>query len=124
MGSKVEIENYRPIAKFCSTSKISEKLIFKQIHYLESIKKIDLTGKNQHGFKCNKSTATAGALLQSIIARAANENNYVIFRIVKIEDHTYKISIALFLKCAKLCFEIINDKTKLKLTTAHVLSSS
>ena len=39
----------------------------KQIHYLESTNKLDLTGKNQHGFKCNKSTATAGALLQSII---------------------------------------------------------
>ena len=37
-----------------------------------------LTGKHQHGFKRNKSTATAGALLQSIIARAADENCYVV----------------------------------------------
>ena len=77
-GSKVEIKNYRPIANLCSTSKIFEKLILKQIHYLERINKIDLTGKNQHGFKRNKSTATAGALLQSIIARAADEKNYVL----------------------------------------------
>jgi hypothetical protein len=35
--------------------------------------KLDLTGKNQHGFKCNKSTATASALLQSIISSAADE---------------------------------------------------
>ena len=77
-GSKINIENYRPIANLCSASKIFEKLILKQINYLESTNKLDLTGKNQHGFKRNRSTATAGALLQSIIARAADENNYVV----------------------------------------------
>ena len=77
-GSKNAIENYRPIANLCSASKIFEKLILKQIHYLESTNKLDLTGKNQHGFKKNKSTATAGALLQSIIARAADEKCFVL----------------------------------------------
>ena len=77
-GSKTKIENYRPIANLCSASKIFEKLILKQIHYLESTNKLDLTGKQQHGFKKNKSTATAGALLQSIIARAADNNCYVV----------------------------------------------
>ena len=77
-GNKNEIENYRPIANLCSASKIFEKLILKQIHYLESTNKLDLTGKQQHGFKKNKSTATAGALLQSIISRAADENCYVV----------------------------------------------
>ena len=62
----------------CSTSKIFEKLILNQIHYLESKHKLDLTGKQQHGFKRNKSTATAGALLQSLIARAADEKCYVV----------------------------------------------
>ena len=33
------------------------------MYYLESKNKLDLTGKQQHGFKRNKSTATAGALL-------------------------------------------------------------
>ena len=33
-GNKSEIENYRPIANLCSTSKIFEKLILKQIHHL------------------------------------------------------------------------------------------
>ena len=77
-GSKCEIENYRPIANLCSASKILERLILKQIHYLESPNNLDLTGKQQHGFKKNKSTATAGALLQSIIARAADNNCYVV----------------------------------------------
>ena len=77
-GSKSEIEHYRPIANLCSTSKIFEKLILKQIHYLESKIKLDLTGKQQHGFKRNKSKATAGTLLQSLIVHAADDKNYVL----------------------------------------------
>ena len=50
-GNKNEIENYRPIANLCSASKIFERLILRQIHYLEKTNKLDLTGKNQHGFK-------------------------------------------------------------------------
>ena len=53
-GSKTEIKNYRPIANLCSTSKIFEKLILKQIHYLEAKNKLDLTGKQQHGLKETK----------------------------------------------------------------------
>ena len=77
-GNKNEIENYRPIANLCSASKNFKKLILKQIHYLEISNKLDLTGKNQHGFKRNKSTATAGVLLQSVLARAADEKCYVL----------------------------------------------
>ena len=62
----------------CSASKVFEKLILKQIHYLESKNSLDLTGKEQHGFKKSKSTATAGALLQSLIGRAADNNCYVV----------------------------------------------
>ena len=49
-GSKTEIENYRPIANLCSASKILEKLILKQIQYLESKNKLDPTGKQPHGY--------------------------------------------------------------------------
>ena len=77
-GCKTKIENYLPIANLCSTSKLFEKLILEQIQYLESKNKLDLTGKRQHGFKKNKSTSTAGALLQSIIARAADNKCYAI----------------------------------------------
>ncbi len=77
-GSKTEIENYRPIANLCSASKVFEKLVLKQIHYLETTNKLDLTGKHQHGFKRNKSTATAAALLQSVISRAADDKCYVV----------------------------------------------
>ena len=60
---KMKIENYRPIANLCSSSKIFEKLILKQINYFESKNKLDPTGKQQHGFKKCKSTATAGKFL-------------------------------------------------------------
>ena len=70
-GSKTEMKNYKPIANLCGASKFFEKLILEQIHYLESKNKLDLSGKQQHDFKINKSTATAGALLLSLIARAA-----------------------------------------------------
>ena len=43
-GCSTQIENYRPIANLCSTSKIFVKLIRKQIHYLESKNKLDLIG--------------------------------------------------------------------------------
>ena len=50
-GQKQNIENYCPIANLCSFSKIFEKLILKQIQKLETLNEIDITGKNQHGFK-------------------------------------------------------------------------
>ena len=43
-----------------------------------SVNKLDLTGKQQHGFQQSKSKVTAGALLQSLIARAADDNCYAV----------------------------------------------
>ena len=53
-------------------------MILRQIHYLESTNKLDLTGKRQHGFKKTKSTSTAGTLLQSMIARAVDNKCYAV----------------------------------------------
>ena len=50
-GCKTKIENYRPIANLCSSSKIFEKLILKQIQYLQSKNKLDLTGKGNTDLK-------------------------------------------------------------------------
>ena len=50
-GNVHQIENYRPIANLCSASKVFERLILKQINYLENINALDLTGKQQHGLK-------------------------------------------------------------------------
>ena len=76
-GPKSNIENYRPIANLCSVTKIFEKLILKRMQKLETLNNTDLTGKNQHGFKKQKSTATLGIQLQSLIARALDEDEYV-----------------------------------------------
>ena len=50
-GPKTNIENYRPIANLCSTSKIFERLILKRIQSIELLNDVDITGKQQHGFK-------------------------------------------------------------------------
>ena len=97
-GSKNAVENYRPIANQCSTSKVFEKLILKQINYLESINKLDFTCKQQHGFKKNKSTSTAGLLLQSIIARATDSNNYVLMASLDLSAAFDLVNVNLLLK--------------------------
>ena len=50
-GDVWQVENYRPNANLCSASKIFERLILKQINYLESKNELDLTEKQQHDFK-------------------------------------------------------------------------
>jgi hypothetical protein len=75
---KCNIENYRPIANLCSSSKLFEKLILRRILEIELNFGVDLTGKQQHGFKKNKSTATLSLQLQSLIARALDEDNYAL----------------------------------------------
>ena len=76
-GDKHQIINYRPISNLCSASKIFEKLIVLRLEGIAEENDIDLTGKEQHGFKKNKSTLTAGLLLQSLIAGALDDDNYV-----------------------------------------------
>ena len=68
-GSEYKISNYRPISNLFSTSKIFEKLIQKRISEIRIKCNVNITGKEQHGFKKSKSTATAGLIIQSMIAR-------------------------------------------------------
>ena len=46
-----------------------------RINKLEAINKINLAGKEQHGFTKGKSTATAGLVLQSLIAGALDDDH-------------------------------------------------
>ena len=64
--------------------------------------KLDLTGKQQHGFKRNKSTATAGALLQSMIARAVDENCYVLMASLDLSMAFDLVNVELLLKRLKI----------------------
>ena len=97
-GPKSNIENYRPIANLCSVTKIFEKLILIRLQKLEKINNIDLTGKNQHGFKKNKSTATLGIQLQSLIARALDEDEYVGMASLDLSSAFDVVDIGLLLK--------------------------
>ena len=54
--SKNKVENYRPVASLCSTSKIFERLILNKISKLEKLNEVNLAGKQQHGFVKGKST--------------------------------------------------------------------
>ena len=75
-GNKHDIKHYRPISNLCSASKVFEKLILKRLEEIATENNIDLTGIEQHGFKKNKSTITAGLTLQSEIARIMDSNKY------------------------------------------------
>ena len=65
------------MVNLCSVSKIFEKIILKRINELEVINGIKVGGKQQHGFMWNKSTFTAGLLLQSLIMRALDDDDFV-----------------------------------------------
>jgi hypothetical protein len=75
-GQSQDIENYRPIANLCSLSKIFEKLILRRIQQIESDKKIDFTGSDQHGFKRKCSTSTLSLALLSQISRALDNEEH------------------------------------------------
>ena len=97
-GPKNQIENYRPIANLCSTSKIFEKLILKRIQAIEIFHNADLTGKQQHGFKKCKSTSTLALQLQSLIARALDDDNYVLMASVDLSAAFDVVNIDLLMK--------------------------
>ena len=97
-GPKCHIENYRPISNLCSTSKIFERLILRRMQSLESINKIDLTGKQQHGFKRGKSTATLALQLQSLIARALDDDKYVVMASIDLSAAFDVVNIDLLMK--------------------------
>ena len=85
---KTRIENHRPIANLCESSKILEKLILKRLESLQTELSTDYTGSFQHGFKKNRSTATTGYLLvYTLTAKIKHETRPV---------HVKEISLAQF----------------------------
>ena len=97
-GPKNKIENYRPIANLCSTSKIFERLILKQIQKIELISNVDLSGKQQHGFKKSKSTSSLGIQIQSLIARALDDGDYVLMSSIDLSAAFDVVSINLLIE--------------------------
>jgi hypothetical protein len=97
-GSKQMIENYRPVANLCSASKVFERLILNRINQLETLANIDLTGKGQHGFKKNRGTASAGLLLQSLISRALDDDEFVLLASLDLSSAFDVVDVRLLIK--------------------------
>ena len=97
-GEKKNIENYRPIANLCSTSKVFEKLILKRILEIQDQNECDLTGINQHGFKRGKSTSTLSLEIQNIIARALDEDKSVLLASLDLSAAFDVVNIELLIK--------------------------
>lgn len=101
-GNKNNIENYRPISNLCSISKVFEKVILKRIMQIQNENKVDLTGDPQHGFKHAKSTATAGLIIQSIISRAIDSNQYALMASIDLSAAFDLVNTKLLVKRLKI----------------------
>jgi hypothetical protein len=77
-GSKNNIKNSRLVANLCSATKIFDKLILKQINYLETENKLGFNRKQQHGFKKNKSNTTTCKKL--LVSKIYKSNYYLIVK--------------------------------------------
>jgi hypothetical protein len=98
-GQTSDIINYRPIANLCSCSKIFEKLILRRILEIQDLAGVDFTNKQQHGFKRKSSTSTLMAVLQSEIARALEDEDFVIVASLDLSSAFDLVDINLLMKC-------------------------
>jgi hypothetical protein len=65
-------------------SKFFEKLIIKRIKEIQKSQDVYLMGSAQHGFKKFRSAATASLIIQSILARALDNNEYTMMSSLKL----------------------------------------
>jgi hypothetical protein len=107
-GDSKSIENYNPIANLCSSSKIYEKLLLKRILDIKAEHNCDLKGINQHGFKKGKSMATISLSIQSLIARALDDNKFVLLSSLDLSSAFDVVNIDLLLKRLNIV-ELPND---------------
>ena len=63
---------------------------------------MDITNKGQHGFKTGKSTNTAGLIVQSLIARALDKDNYALLASIDLSSAFDVVNIKLLLKGMKI----------------------
>ena len=112
-GPPQNVENYRPIANLCSTSKIFEKLILKRILEIQEQNNVDITRQGQHVFKKKRSTSTLSIELQSIISRALDNDDFALVSSIDLSCAFDVVNIDLLLKRLKIiglppdCVELI-----------------
>ena len=75
-----------------------QKLILKRIFNIEKSQGIDITGKEQHGFKRNKSTTTLSLQIQSLISRALDEDKHVLMASIDLSAAFDVVNIDLLLE--------------------------
>ena len=68
---------------------------------MELLGGIDLTRKGQHGFKSKHSTATAGLLLQSMIARALDDDEFMALASLDLSSAFDVVDVTLLIKRMK-----------------------
>jgi hypothetical protein len=73
-------------------------LLLKRILDIQAENNCDLTSLNQHGFKKGKSTATISLSIQSLIARALDDDNYVLMSSLDLSSAFDVVNIGLLLK--------------------------
>jgi hypothetical protein len=100
-GNKQDVANYRPISNLCLVSKVFEKLIQKRLEKIGEENNVDITGKQQHGFKKNRSTITAGLTIQSIISIEMDEDNFVVIYSLDLSAAFDLVNLDLLLKRLK-----------------------
>ena len=81
-----------------TSRKILEKLILQKIRKIESKTGIEITHKGQHGYKKGKSTNTAGLLIQSLITKAFDEDQYALMASVDLSSAFDVVDIKLLIK--------------------------
>ena len=68
---------------------------------MEILNNVDLTGKEQHGFKKGRGTASAGLQLQSLIARALDDDEFVAMASLDLSAAFDVVNVPLLIK--RLC---------------------
>jgi hypothetical protein len=96
------MENYRPIADPCSTSKIFEKLILKGILKIQELNVVDIKRQGQLGFKKTRSRSTLLVKLKTMIARALDDDEYVLASSLDLSSTFDIVNFKLMLKSLKI----------------------
>jgi retron-type reverse transcriptase len=77
------------------------KIILKRFLEFQETNGVDLTGKNQLGFKKGHSTSTLSAEIQSLIVRALDDEEYVLLASLDLSSAFDLVNIDLLLKRKK-----------------------